>query len=115
MPRRRAADKGSQGDVNNPSKRRVSEPMGRSATRSDFRPAVASPDAEDIALARLQAHLRRAESLHAPPRPAASSLRRTTVRLPAALLDRLRDRARRDGMTASEVVELAVERLLRSR
>jgi hypothetical protein len=115
MPRRRATGKSSRGGENTPSKGRVSAPVRRSVTRSDFRPAVASPDAEDIALARLQAHLRRTESLHAPTRPAASSLRRTTIRLPAALLDRLRDRARRDGMTASEVVELAVERLLRSR
>jgi predicted DNA-binding ribbon-helix-helix protein len=66
-------------------------------------------------MARLQAHLRRTESLHAPARPVVSNLRRTTVRLPAALLDRLRDRARRDSMTVSEVVELAVERFLRSR
>ena len=115
MPRRRAAGKGREGDKNHPSKVRDAASVRRSVARSDFRPTVASPDAEDIALARLQAHLRRAESLHAPPRPAVSSLRRTTVRLPAALLDRLRDRARRDGMTASEVVELAVERFLRSR
>jgi hypothetical protein len=83
--------------------------------RSDFHAAVATPDAEDIALARLQAHLRRAETIQFSARPVASSLRRSSVRLPAALLDRLRERAHRDGMTASEVVERALERFLRLR
>jgi hypothetical protein len=71
-------------------------------------------DAEDIALARLQAHLRKAETIQTAARPAASP-RRTTVRLPAPLLDRLRERATRDGTTASEVVAQALERFLRSR
>jgi hypothetical protein len=99
------------------------EPRGRPASTaarrlagdSRFRGAVASLDAEDIALARLQAHLRRTEAIHAAPSAGATVLRRTTVRLPAVLLTRLRERAKRDGVTPSQVVEEALERLLRSR
>jgi len=115
MPRRGKTGESRQGGKSDDAKRRASASVRRSAMRSDFRAAVASPDAEDIALARLQAHLRRAETIHVSARPVASGLRRTTVRLPAALLDRLRERARRDGMTASEVVERALERFLRLR
>lgn len=77
-----------------------------------LRDAVVSLDAEDIALARLQAHLRKAEAIQTATRPAAS-LRRTTVRLPALLLARLRERAKRDGVTPSQVVEKALLRFLR--
>ena len=115
MPKREQAGEGRQGRKKDASKGRASAPVRRSSARSDFRATVASPDAEDIALARLQAHLRRAETFQASPRPVTSGLRRTTVRLPAALLDRLRERARRDGMTASDVVERALERFLRFR
>ncbi len=79
-----------------------------------LRDAVVPLDAEDIALARLQAHLRKAETIQTATRPAAS-LRRTAVRLPAALLARLRERAKRDGATPSEVVEKALLRFLRPR
>ena len=87
----------------------------RPAGHSRLREAVVSLDAEDIALARLQAHLRRTETIHAVVPSAATAPRRTTVRLPAGLLARLRERAKRDGVTASEVVEQALERYLRSR
>jgi len=80
-----------------------------------LRDANVSLDAEDIAMARLQAQLRRSETIQAPARPTASRPRQTTVRLPDALLERLRDRARRDGATASAIVERALERFLRSR
>jgi predicted DNA binding CopG/RHH family protein len=72
-------------------------------------------DAEDIAMARLQAHLRQTEAIHAPRRPAAPSVVRTTVRLPSKLLEQVRIRARRDGVNPSDVVELALERYFRSR
>jgi predicted DNA binding CopG/RHH family protein len=82
---------------------------------SPLREAVVTLDAEDIALARLQAHLRRAETIQSAPRSAASTARRTTVQLPDSLLLRLRERARREGVTPSEVVRQAVENFLRSR
>ena len=85
------------------------------ADHSRLREAVISLDAEDIALAHLQEHLRRTETIHAAVPSAAAAPRRTTVRLPAVLLARLRERAKRDGVTPSEVVEEALERLLRSR
>jgi hypothetical protein len=85
------------------------------ALESGLRDTVGSLDAEDIAMARLQAQLRRTETIQAPARPAASRPRRTTVQLPDALLTRLRDQARRDGATASAIVERALERFLRSR
>ena len=100
------------GDVPMP---RVSAGARRPPSRAGLREAAASLDAEDIALERLQAHLRRAEAIQISAGPGASTLRRTTVRLPPALLARLRDRARRDGTTASEVVEQALERFLSSR
>lgn len=80
-----------------------------------LREAMVSLDAEDIALARLQADLRRTEAIQMPGRHSSSLTRRTTVRLRAALLARLRERAQRDGLTVSEIVEQAVERFLRSR
>ena len=71
-------------------------------------------DAEDIAMARLQAQLRQTETVHAPRRPAAPSVVRTTLRLPRKLLEQVKIRARRDGMNPSDVVELALERYFRS-
>lgn len=95
--------------------RHASTAARRVAGDARLRGAAASLDAEDIALARLQAHLRRTETIHAAVPSAAPASRRTTVRLPAALLDRLRERAKRDGVTPSKIVELALERLLRPR
>jgi hypothetical protein len=77
--------------------------------------AAASPDAEDIALARLQAHLRRAETIQSSPRVPAPTVRRTTVRLPDELVVRLRKRAQREGTTPSQIVQQALEGFLRSR
>ena len=94
--------------------RRASPVASPSTLKTRLRDAVVSLDAEDIALARLQAHLRKAEAIQGATRPAAS-LRRTTVRLSVTLLARLRERAKRDGTTASEVVENALLRFLRSR
>jgi len=71
-------------------------------------------DAEDIALARLQAHLRKTETIQAPPL-GVSPLSRTSVRLPTELLRKVRERARREGLTVSEIVEGALESYLRSR
>lgn len=84
------------------------------AAKPRLRDAVVSLDAEDIALARLQAHLRKAEAIQTAIRPA-GALRRTAVRLPVALLGRLRERAKRDGTTPSAVVEKALLRFLRPR
>ena len=80
-----------------------------------LRDAIVSLDAEDIAMARLQAHLRKAEAIQIPTSRTASTDRRTTVRLPDPLLARLRERARRDGVTASQIVARALERFLRLR
>ena len=95
--------------------RRTLEGTRPSATNPRLRDAVVSLDAEDIALARLQAHLRRAEAIHSAVLPGATAPRRTTLRLPVVLLARLRERAKRDGVTVSEVVEQALDRFLRSR
>jgi predicted HicB family RNase H-like nuclease len=70
-------------------------------------------DAEDIAMARLQAHLRKAEAIRAPGRRNAL-LSRTTLRLPREILQRIRERARREQVSISEVVEAALEQYLRS-
>jgi predicted DNA binding CopG/RHH family protein len=86
---------------------------GRKSSDARLRDATVSLDAEDIALARLQAHLRKAEAIQAPRTPASSADRRTTIRIPDALLSRLRERARRDGVTPSEVITQALERFLR--
>ena len=94
--------------------RRDSARANSRVAKPRLRDAVVSLDAEDIALARLQVHLRKAEAIHTPTRPAAS-LQRTAVRLPSALLARLRERAKRDGTTPSAIVEKALLRFLRSR
>jgi hypothetical protein len=95
--------------------RRVPAARHGGSAEASLRDPVVPLDAEDIALARLQAHLRRTEALQTPARRSVSAQRRTTVRLPSALLDRLRERARRDGTTTSEIVEQALERFLRPR
>lgn len=90
---------------------RAAEPR-RAARR---RPTAASTetdplDAEDIALARLQARLRETEALQTPRRAAPRG--RATVRLPASLLGRLRERACREGVSVSRILEAALERYL---
>jgi predicted HicB family RNase H-like nuclease len=71
-------------------------------------------DAEDIAMARLQAHLRKAEAIRAPGRRRTAQVSRMTLRLPREILQRVRERARREQVSMSEVVEAALERYLRS-
>ncbi len=71
-------------------------------------------DAEDIAMARLQAHLRRTEAIRAPGSRGDPALTRTTLRLPHEMLRKVRDRARQEGATISQLVEMALERYLRS-
>jgi hypothetical protein len=71
-------------------------------------------DAEDIAMARLQAHLRKAEAIRAPGRRRDAQLSRTILRLPREMLQRVRERARREQVSMSDVVEAALERYLRS-
>jgi len=71
-------------------------------------------DAEDIAMARLQAHLRRTEAIRTPSARGFPALARTTLRLSHEILRKVRDRARREGATISLVVERALERYLRS-
>jgi len=63
-------------------------------------------------MARLQAHLRKAEAIRGPQRPSASLLTRTTVRLSLETLQQVRNRARREGTTISKIVGLALERYL---
>ena len=65
-------------------------------------------------MARLQAHLRKTEAIPVPNRRRGTVLSRTTLRLPHEMLQHVRDRARREGSTVSEVVEIALERYLRS-
>ncbi len=72
--------------------------------------AVPSLDAEDIALARLQAQLRRKEAL-APAQ--GGTLTRAMIRLPSGLLTQAKRRAQHDGVTLSEIVQRALETLLR--
>ena len=86
------------------SQRRAAASSGR------LRNAVLSLDAEDIAMARLQAQLRRTETIQLPARAAAPA--RTWVRLPGEMLQRLRDRARHTGMSLSDMVEAALARYL---
>jgi hypothetical protein len=94
------------------STRRAMASPPRSGKGSRLRDAVISLDAEDIAMARLQASMRRAETIQAAPPAAASPLGRTTVRLPADLLKRGRGRAKRERATFSEIVAQALERFL---
>jgi len=88
---------------------------GGKKTPHPRRPGPVVPlDAEDIAMARLQAHLRKAEAIQLPGRRRVTTPARTTLRLPREMLNRVRDRARREGATISEVVEAALERYLQS-
>ena len=87
---------------------------GRKVTLRRARPTVVPLDAEDIAMARLQAHLRETEAIRGPKGRGVVPLARTTVRLSHKTLQQLRDRARRDGATISEVVEVALDRYLES-
>jgi len=75
---------------------------------------VAPLDAEDIAMARLQAKLRKAEAIPMPSRGRDTRLSRTILRLPREMLTRVRERARREQISVSEVVEASLERYLRS-
>lgn len=79
-----------------------------------LRNAVLPLDAEDIAMARLQAHLRRTETIQGPARSRAAVLARTWVRLPGEMLQRLRDRARHTGLSPSDIVEAALARYLKA-
>jgi predicted DNA binding CopG/RHH family protein len=65
-------------------------------------------------MARLQAQLRRSEAIQVPRRASHPSGVRTTVRLPRKLLERLKARARREGVNPSDLVEIALERYFRS-
>ncbi len=75
--------------------------------------AIATLDAEDIALARLQAHLRKAEAVHPSSGPRKSVRGRTTISLPAEMLRHLRERARREGLHLSKIVEAALAQHLK--
>jgi hypothetical protein len=90
---------------------------GRKSRLAGARRRPASPvvplDAEDIAMARLQAQLRRTEAIRAPGGRGASALSRTTLRLPREMLRKVRDRARQEGTTISQVMEMALERYLK--
>ncbi len=65
-------------------------------------------------MARLQAHLRKTEAIQIPLQTGVTPLTRTTVRLPPQMLQHVRDRARREGATISKIVEVALERYLRT-
>ena len=84
------------------------------ASSGRLRNAVPSLDAEDIAMARLQAQLRRTETIQMPARSRAAEPARTWVRLPGEVLQRLRDRARHSGMSLSDIVEAALVRYLKA-
>jgi hypothetical protein len=85
------------------------------AAMAGIRDGVVFLDAEDIALARLHASLRRAEAIPASTPAVAGGLGRITIRLSKGLLDRTRDRAARDKTAVSEIVARALERFLRGR
>jgi hypothetical protein len=92
---------------------KTSQPRRPAGARQPKGPVVPL-DAEDIAMARLQAHLRKAETIRVPSRRGGAPLSRTTLRLPRGMLQDVRDRARREGATVSELVEIALKRYLRS-
>ncbi|MBI4537457.1 MAG: hypothetical protein HY712_05820 [candidate division NC10 bacterium] len=80
------------------------------------RRVVLPVDAEDIAMARLHAQVRQTETIQASGRKAdRSPLRCATIQLPLQLLERARDRAKRDEVTLSEIVRAAIEHYLTSR
>ncbi len=88
---------------------------GRPSRGKRPRDAVATLDAEDIALARLQAQLRKSEEVHPPQGTGEPSPGRTTISLPADVLRRLRERARREGRRPSQIVEAALAQYLKQR
>jgi hypothetical protein len=88
--------------------RRAVESSGRR------RNAVLPLDAEDVAMARLQAHLRKSETIQRPVRTRAAALSRTWVSLPVDILRRVRDRARHSGVSLSDIVETALTRYLKA-
>ena len=96
------------------SKKRPGRKRGRDGAAQHPAGPVVPLDAEDIAMDRLQAHLRRTEAIRTPGSRARQALTRTTLRLPQEMLRKIRDRARREGATISQVVEMALERYLRS-
>ncbi len=77
------------------------------------KPPVVPLDAEDIAMARLQADLRKAEAIRVSSRRR-DTLGRTTLRLPREVLRQVRQRARREERTLAEVVTAALRRYLQS-
>ncbi len=89
--------------------------LARPARGKRARAAVATLDAEDIALARLQAQLRKSEAVHLPSAPRRPSRGRTTISLPVEMLRRLRERARREGLSLSQIVEAALAQHLKLR
>lgn len=89
-------------------------PRRTAASSGRLRNAVLSLDAEDIALARLQAQLRRTETIQLPARSRTAASARTWVRLPGEMLQRLRDRARRTGVSLSDIMEAALARYLKA-
>jgi hypothetical protein len=104
------------GDTKNRAK-----PTGKRPDRAATRPRsarrleidIVSLDAEDIALARLQAHLRQVEDIRTDARGGEPSLSRTAIRLPVQMLQRLRERAGRERVTLSELIEAALARHLK--
>ncbi|HTU01862.1 MAG TPA: ribbon-helix-helix protein, CopG family [Candidatus Sulfotelmatobacter sp.] len=67
-------------------------------------------DAEDIALARLQADLRKIEGVRKGSGQADASRCRTSIRLPAEMLTQLRRRAERERVTLSALIGAALAR-----
>lgn len=100
-----------EGDVAKKRPGRKSGSLGAGKRRAS---PVVPLDAEDIAMARLQAHLRRTEAIRTPAIRGVPALTRTTLRLPHEILRKVRNRARQEGATISQLVELALERYLRS-
>jgi len=88
--------------------------LQRSPRPGPARTPVVPLDAEDIALARLQAHLRKAEAMRVSALRAGPAVVRTTVQLPREIVQAVRERARRAGVTISEVVKAALAGYLKS-
>ena len=86
----------------------------RSPRPRSTRTPVVPLDAEDIALARLQAHLRKAEAIRGSALRGGQAVVRTTVQLPREIVQAVRERARRAGVTVSEVVNAALAGYLKS-
>ena len=86
----------------------------RAARPGRHKHLVVPLDAEDIAMARLQAHVRKAEAVRAPSRRRGTTLSRTTLRLPREMLQQVRDRARGERTSLSAVVQAALARYLKS-